>query len=66
VKALVIRLRLGVPQAVIDLRRLAGHRRELGPQRFTGLLSEATGDAGLTDAITALLDRLDAAKTGGD
>src|SRR2546427_5927043 len=30
VKALAIRLRLGVPQAEIDLRRLAARRRELG------------------------------------
>ena len=31
VKALAIRLRLGIPQAVIDLRRLAVHRSGLGP-----------------------------------
>jgi tetratricopeptide (TPR) repeat protein len=30
VKALMIRLRLGVPQAVNNLRRLAAYRRELG------------------------------------
>ncbi len=55
VKALVIRLRLGAPQAVIDVRRLAALRGELGPERFTSLLSEASGDTELTEAITSLL-----------
>jgi len=64
VKALVIRLRLRVPQAVNNLRRLAARRAELGPEPFTSLLSQAMGDPKLTEAITSLLDQLDAAKTG--
>jgi hypothetical protein len=48
VKALVVRLRLGLPQAVNYLRRLAAHCGELGPGRFTSQLSETTGDTGLT------------------
>ena len=44
-KALAIRLRLGVPQAVNNLRRLAAYRRELGAERFTSLLSQATSDS---------------------
>ena len=62
VKALVIRLRLGVPQAVIDLRRLATYRRELGTEPFTSLLAQTADDTDLVDAITSLLDELD--KTG--
>jgi hypothetical protein len=50
---------------VIDLRRLAAHRPELGPGRFTNLLSEATGDTELTEAIMSLLDELNAGKTEG-
>jgi hypothetical protein len=65
VKALAIRLRLGVPQAVIDLRRLAVHRSGLGPERFTGLLSQATSDSELAEAITSLVDQLDAANVSG-
>ncbi len=65
VKALTIRLRLGVPQAVNNLRRLAAHHGELGPERFTGLLSQATGDASAAQTITSLLDQLDAAGGSG-
>jgi tetratricopeptide (TPR) repeat protein len=61
VKALAIRLRLGVPQARIDLRRLAALRGELGPGRFAGLLAQASGDTGLAETITSLLGQLDAA-----
>ena len=64
VKALAIRLQLGVPQAVIDLRRLAAHRRELGAEPFTGLLAQATDDTDLADTITSLLDQVDAAGDG--
>jgi tetratricopeptide (TPR) repeat protein len=66
VKALAIRLHMSAPQAANDLRRLAAHRKELGPERFTSLLSQATGNTGLTKAITSLLDQLDAAETSGD
>jgi hypothetical protein len=57
-------MRLGAPQAVNNLRRLAAHRGELGPERLTGLLSQATGDTELTETITSLLDQLDGAETG--
>ena len=65
VKALTIRLRLGVPQAGIDLRLLAAHRGELGPERFSGLLSQAAGDASAAQTIMSLLDQLDAAGGSG-
>ena len=64
VKALAIRLRLGVPQAVNNLRRLAAYRRELGPEPFTGLLAQAAGDTDLAETITSLLDQVDAADDG--
>jgi tetratricopeptide (TPR) repeat protein len=50
-KALAIRLRLGIPQARNDLYRLAAHRRELSPEQFKSLLSQATSDAELADVI---------------
>ena len=59
VKALVIRLRLGVPQARNNLRRLAAYRRELGAEPFTSLLTQAAGDTDLAEAVTSLLDELD-------
>ena len=62
VKALVMRLRLGSPLAANNLAYLAAQRRELGPEQFTGLLSEATGDPELTGAVTGLLDQFDAAE----
>jgi hypothetical protein len=55
VKALAIRLQLGVPQAINDLRRLAAYRSELAPERFTSLLSQAISDTVLAEAITFLL-----------
>jgi tetratricopeptide (TPR) repeat protein len=64
VKALVIRLHLGAPQAANNLRRLAALRSNLGLKRFTSLLSQAIGDTKLAEAITSLLDQLDAADTG--
>ena len=63
-RALAIRLQLGVPQAVIDLRRLAACRRELGAEPFTGLLAQAAGDTDLAEMITSLLDQVDAADDG--
>jgi tetratricopeptide (TPR) repeat protein len=65
VKALAIRLQLALRQAAIDLRRLAAFRSQLGHERFTSLLAQATGDTELTEAVTSLLDQLDAAKTEG-
>jgi hypothetical protein len=44
------------------LRRTA---RSWGPGRFTNLLSEATGDTELTEAIMSMLDELNAGKTEG-
>jgi tetratricopeptide (TPR) repeat protein len=64
VKALVIRLRLGVPQALNNLRRLAAYRDELGAGPFTGLLTQAAGDTDLAARIMSLLDQLDKAETG--
>ena len=64
VKALAIRLRLGIPQAVNNLRRLSAYRRELGPEPFTGLLAQAAGDTHLTETITSLLNQVDAADDG--
>ena len=63
-KALAIRLRLGLPQAMNELRRLAAHRRELGPQPFTGLLAQTASETRLTETITSLLDQVDAANDG--
>jgi hypothetical protein len=62
VQALAIRLRLGVPQAVIDLRRLAAHRAAVGTGQFTGMLTEAAG-AEEAKTILSLLDQLEAACT---
>ena len=64
VKALLIRLRLRVPQAVINLRRLAAHRRELGPEPFTSLLIQTVDDTHLAEMITSLLDQVNAADDG--
>jgi len=64
VRALAIRLRLGVPQAVNNLRRLAACRRELGAEPFTGLLAQAAGDTELAETITSLLDQADTAGDG--
>lgn len=38
-QSLAIRLSLGVPEAAIDLRRLAGYRRTAGPDQFAVMLS---------------------------
>ena len=63
VRALAIRLRLGVPQAGADLRHLAAHRSELGAEAFTRLLTQAADNADLAETITSLLDQVD--KTEG-
>ena len=64
VRALSIRLQLGVPEAVNNLRRLAAYRRELGIEPFTGLLAQAAGDTELAETITSLLDQVDATGDG--
>jgi len=61
VGALAIRLELGVPEAITDIRRLSAHRAALGPERFTDLLTEAVGDAGQAEFVMSLLDQADAA-----
>ena len=64
VRALAIRLQLGIPQAMNNLRRLAGCRRELGAEPFVGLLAQAAGDTELAETITSLLDQVDATDDG--
>ena len=61
VSALAIRLRMGVPQAVNNLRRISPYRRELGAEAFAALLAEITDDTELLAAIPGLLDQFDAA-----
>jgi tetratricopeptide (TPR) repeat protein len=56
-RALVIRLRIDVPEAIGDLRSLAAWRRILGVAEFTRLLTAADPD--LADTITPRLDQLD-------
>jgi hypothetical protein len=58
VKALLIRLRLGVPKAVFDMQRLAAYRSKLGAGSFSELLTQALGDADLTEQITTVLDNV--------
>ena len=60
VKALVIRLRLGLPQGGNNLRRLAAYRRLLGVGPFASLLTRAAHDANWAETITSLLDQLNA------
>jgi tetratricopeptide (TPR) repeat protein len=59
VRALVIRLRLGIPQARNNLLRLSALRRELGVGPFTSVLSATVGDTEAAEAITSLLDQWD-------
>jgi tetratricopeptide (TPR) repeat protein len=59
VRALAIRLRLGVPQAVNNLSGLGAYRRDLGAEPFASLLAEATDDADLVEVINSQLDQLD-------
>ena len=62
IRALAIRLRIGVPQAVNNLRQLLPYRRELGTESFAALLAQITDDVELVEAIPGLLDQLDAAE----
>jgi tetratricopeptide (TPR) repeat protein len=64
IKALVIRLRLGVPEAAHDLVRLAAYRRELGVEPFSGLLARAVGATDMARAIASLLDQVDKSNYG--
>ena len=65
-KALELRLSLGIPNAIFDLRPLASYRVDFGAERFSDLLAQATSDAELIQAITAGIDQLEAAETAGD
>ena len=60
VKALVIRLRLGIPQAGNNLRRLAAYRRQLGVEPFASLLAKAADQVDQPGTISSLLDQFDA------
>jgi len=62
VRALAIRLRVGVPQAVNNLRQLLPYRRELGAESFAALLAQISEDVELVEAIPGLLDQVDAAE----
>ena len=62
IRALAIRLRIGVPQAVNNLRQLLPYRRELGAEPFAALLAQITDDVELAEAIPGLLDQVDAAE----
>jgi DNA-binding FadR family transcriptional regulator len=64
-QALAIRLRLGVPQAADDLRRLEAHRAALGPGEFAELLARAPGPED-AQTITSLMDQLVAADARRD
>jgi tetratricopeptide (TPR) repeat protein len=59
VRAIAIRAALGTPQAARDLHPLGEYRRELGNRRFASLLNSVTGDSGLANKVTSMLDRLD-------
>jgi len=59
--ALAIRLRLGVPKAVIDLRSLAAYRRELGNGTLGDLIAPTDSDPELTSTLGSLLDQVDEA-----
>ena len=62
IRALAIRLRIGAPQAVNNLRQLLPYRRELGAEPFAALLAQITDDVELVEAIPGLLDQVDAAE----
>ena len=66
VKALVIRLHLGVPHARVDLSRLSALRRSLGVGSFTSLLAETVDGAELAETVTAWLDQWDNAEDSAD
>jgi len=67
VRALVIRLRLRVPQAVNNLRRLAAYRSELSPDQFSGMLAQATVGTPLSaETIMSLLGQLDEGTSNGE
>jgi hypothetical protein len=59
VRALAIRLRLGVPQAAYNLRRLSAYSRELDAEVSTSMLTQAANNAELADTIASLLGQVD-------
>ena len=61
VKALAIRLALGKAEINFDLRQLGRHRTTLGTEKFTVLLTSATGDAERANTIMALLHQANTA-----
>ena len=65
VKALAIRISLGVPPFAMELHSLAPHRSQLGPEQFVSLLRQSTSEPGLVEAITSLLAELDEAREIG-
>ena len=62
IRALAIRLRIGVPQAIANLGQLLPYRRELGAEPFAALLAQITDDAELIEAIPGLLNQVGAAE----
>jgi tetratricopeptide (TPR) repeat protein len=58
-KALAIRLRLGLPEAIMDLGSISAHRRKLGSEEFTALLDRVGGPRN-AKAIMSLLDQAEA------
>jgi hypothetical protein len=62
IRALAIRLRIGVPQAIANLGQLLPYRRELGAEPFAALLAQITDDAELVEAIPGLLNQVGAAE----
>jgi hypothetical protein len=64
VKALATRLRLGIPQVMINLRILATYRRELGTGSFATLLNPTVISIDLAETVVSLLDEMDASGDG--
>jgi tetratricopeptide (TPR) repeat protein len=59
VKALVVGIHIGVPDARTDLSRLSALRRDLGVGPFASLLAETVSDTELAEAVTSWLDQWD-------
>jgi len=64
-RALAIRLRLAVPEAVFDLRNLAAYRHELGDGTFGHMITQTGSDPELTSMLGSLLDQVDTADSAG-
>ena len=65
VKAVAIKLQLGLPGVRADLDQLAEHRAALGPDRFVRLLADAAGHQ-QAEAIDNLLNEMDADPAGDE